>query len=125
MRVMVSAKRMRIGLRAVSAARFDGGGRGLATTAPPQTIISLSVHTAECPYRGTGASTMLVDNHLLPIGSYPAPVFIGSMPFHPPHTIISTPVQIAVKRLRASGARALLVAVQLSVLRLYLPPVLK
>ena len=43
----------------------------------------------------------------------------------PPHTIISLPVHTAVWPERALGALVVLVAVQLSVLGLYLPPVLK
>jgi hypothetical protein len=42
----------------------------------------------------------------------------------PPHTIISLPVQIAVFLPRASGAFVRVVAAQLSLLGLYLPPVL-
>ena len=43
----------------------------------------------------------------------------------PPQTIISVPVQTAVCNIGASGALVVLVAVQLLVLGLYLPPVLK
>jgi hypothetical protein len=43
----------------------------------------------------------------------------------PPQTIISLPVQTAVCCSRALGALVVLVAVQVSVLGLYLPPVLK
>ena len=43
----------------------------------------------------------------------------------PPQTIISLPVHTAVCEFRAAGALVVLVAVQLSVLGLYLPPVLK
>jgi hypothetical protein len=43
----------------------------------------------------------------------------------PPQTIISLPVQTAVCNALVSGALAVLVAVQLSVPRSYLPPVLK
>jgi hypothetical protein len=47
-------------------------------------------------------------------------------PLAAPHqTIISLPVQTAVCTYRAAGALVVLVAVQLSVLGLYLPPVLK
>ena len=44
---------------------------------------------------------------------------------NPPQTIISLPVQIAVCNSRAVGALVTLVAIQLSVLGLYRPPVLK
>ena len=44
---------------------------------------------------------------------------------NPPQTIISLPVQTAVCIASDSGALVVLVAVQLSVLGLYLPPVLK
>ena len=47
------------------------------------------------------------------------------VPSYPPQTIISLPVQTAVCSSRAVGALVVLVAVQLSVLGLYLPPVLK
>ena len=43
----------------------------------------------------------------------------------PPHTIISMPVHTAVCCDRAAGAFSVLVLAQLSVLGLYLPPVLK
>jgi len=43
----------------------------------------------------------------------------------PPQTIIWLPVHTAVWPLRASGALVVLVAVQLSVLGLYRPPLLK
>ena len=50
---------------------------------------------------------------------------IGAIKKTPPHTIISVPVQTAVWPSRASGALTVLVAVQVSVVGLYLPPVLK
>jgi hypothetical protein len=43
----------------------------------------------------------------------------------PPQTIMSLPVHTAVCCHRALGALVMLVAVQVSVLALYLPPVLK
>ena len=60
-------------------------------------------------------------------GLYLPPVFSISRPtsVSPPQTIISVPVQTAVAPSRAEGALVVLVAVQLSVLGLYLPPVLK
>jgi len=44
---------------------------------------------------------------------------------HPPQTIISLLVQTAVWKFRASGALVVLVVVQVSLLGLYLPPVLR
>ena len=57
---------------------------------------------------------------------YLPPVF-RSLPglLSPPQMIISLPVHTAVCRSRASGAWVVLVAVHVSVLGLYLPPVLK
>jgi hypothetical protein len=46
-------------------------------------------------------------------------------PPDPPQTIISPPVQIALCSSRAVGALVVLVAIQVSVVALYLPPVLK
>jgi hypothetical protein len=51
--------------------------------------------------------------------------FAGFPPWRPPHTIISPPVQTAVWPSRAEGALVVLVAIQLSVPKLYLPPVLR
>src|SRR4029453_17092114 len=55
---------------------------------------------------------------------YRPPVF-KKLPSNPPQTIISVPIHTAVWSSRASGALGVLVALQLSVLGLYLPPVLK
>jgi len=41
---------------------------------PPQTIISLSVHTAVWPYRASGALVVLVALQLSVLGSYLPPV---------------------------------------------------
>jgi hypothetical protein len=56
---------------------------------------------------------------------YLLPVLRSLLPLNPPQTIISLPVQTAVCEPRAAGALVPLVAVQLSVLGLYRPPVLK
>src|SRR5262245_2214154 len=53
------------------------------------------------------------------------PPVLNAVGLAPPQTIISLPVQTAVGTYRAVGASVVLVAVQLSVTRLYLPPVLK
>jgi hypothetical protein len=59
---------------------------------PPQTIISLPVHTAVCWDRAVGALVVLVAVQVSVIGLYLPPVFkIGS----PPQMIISVPVQTA------------------------------
>jgi len=88
---------------------------------PPQTIISLSVHTAVCWIRPAGAPMVLVAVQPSVVGLYRPPVFKKL----PPQTIISLPVQTAVCESLALGALAVLVATQLSVLVLYLPPVFK
>jgi hypothetical protein len=54
---------------------------------------------------------------------YRPPVFKSCWPLNPPQTIISFPVQTAVCENRGVGASVVLVAVQLSLPRLYLPPV--
>ena len=54
----------------------------------------------------------------------PAAVHIDDVPT-PPQTIISLPVHTAVCTVRASGALVVLVATQLSLIGLYLPPVLR
>jgi uncharacterized membrane protein YfbV (UPF0208 family) len=56
---------------------------------------------------------------------YLPPVLKSLLELYPPQTIISLLVQTAVGKARASGALVVLVAAQLSVLGLYLPPLLK
>ncbi len=64
---------------------------------PPQTIISLPVHTAVCKDRGAGALMMLVAVQLSSPGLYLPPVLKKLLkPSNPPQTIISLPVQTAV-----------------------------
>src|SRR4030095_12148113 len=93
---------------------------------PPQTIISLPVQTAVRAYWAVGALVVLVAIQLFVLGLYLPPVFKGkrNRPGTPPQTIISLPVHTAVCALRPEGALLRLVAVHLSVLGLYLPPVL-
>jgi hypothetical protein len=67
---------------------------------------------------------MLVAEQPVGVGPYLPPLFRSMLPLYPPQTIISLPVQTAVCKYRAPGALLVLVAVQLSVLGLYLPPVL-
>ena len=62
---------------------------------PPQTIISLPLHSAVCSTRALGASVMLVAVQLSAPGLYLAPVF-KKMPLVPPQTIISLPLHTAV-----------------------------
>src|SRR6516162_2083925 len=50
---------------------------------PPQMIISLPVHTAECLARATGALVMLVGVQLSLIGLYLPPVFSKLIPSNP------------------------------------------
>ena len=63
---------------------------------PPQTIISLPVHTAVWKYRALGALVLLVTIQVSVAGLYLPPLFKSALPALPPHTIISLPVQIAV-----------------------------
>src|SRR6266436_2739827 len=81
---------------------------------PPQTIISLPVHTAVGPCRAVGALTRVVAVQLSVLGLYLPPVLKLLLPSNPPQTIISLPVHTAVCSYRAAGALGVLVAVQLS-----------
>ena len=93
---------------------------------PPQTIISLPVHTAVCPVRAEGALVVLVAVQLSVLGSYlPAGVKIAVMPvISAPDDHFAVGPHCRVTD-RASGALVVLVAIQLSVMGLYLPPVFK
>src|SRR4051812_28222400 len=67
------------------------------SSSPPQTIISLPVHTAVWPVRASGALLVLVDVQLFVLGSYFPPLFKGNPTRSaPPQTITSLPVQTAV-----------------------------
>jgi len=80
---------------------------------PPQTIISLPVHTALWPDRALGALVVLVDVQLSVLGLYLPPVFrLVLVP--PPQIIISLPVHTAVWPARALGVLVVLVAVHVS-----------
>ena len=92
---------------------------------PPQTIISLPVHTAVCDSRPTGAMVVLVALQVSVLETYLPPVFRSPEPVVPPQMIISSPVQTAVCACRAEGALVIVVAVQASLAGSYLPPVLK
>jgi hypothetical protein len=64
---------------------------------PPQTIISLPLHTAARESRGEGALLVLVADQLSAVGLYLPPVFVSlKVESVPPHTIISLPLQIDV-----------------------------
>jgi hypothetical protein len=63
--------------------------------APPQTIISLPVHTAVCPARLLGAPLLPVVIQSSVAGLYLPPVFSLPSAVSPPQTIISLPVHIA------------------------------
>src|SRR5881394_1326596 len=66
---------------------------------PPQTIISLPVHTAVCTALLLGASVVLVAVQVSVAGPYFPPVsnaWNWGSPSWPPQTIISLPVQTAV-----------------------------
>ena len=71
--------------------------RSLPTPArPPQTIISVPVHTAVCLYRAVGTFVMLVAVQLSVLGLYLPPVFKKLLgPLVPPQTIISLPFHTA------------------------------
>ena len=92
---------------------------------PPQTIISLSVHTPVCEARAEGALVLLVALQLSVLASYLPPLLTTLEPSNPPQMIISVPVQTAECPPRAEGALVVLVATQLSLLGSYLPPVFK
>src|SRR5215831_15508020 len=77
-------------------------GPGLPT--PPQTIISLPVHTAVCSHRPEGALVILVATQLSVPGLYLPPVLRGAVLPNPPQTIISLPVQTALCLDRKLGA---------------------
>jgi hypothetical protein len=62
---------------------------------PPQTIISLAVHTAVCWDRAAGAPVVLVAVQLSVPGLYRPPV-LKKVLLSPPQTIISLPVHTAV-----------------------------
>ena len=94
-------------------------------TDPPQTIISLSVQTAVCWARPSGALVVLVVIQLSVLGLHRPPVLKTPLGLNPPQTIISLPVQTAVWRYRQAGALVGLGAVQLLVPGLYRPPVSK
>jgi hypothetical protein len=67
------------------------------TPEPPQTIISLPVHTAVCESRAAGALPVSVFIQLSVLGLYLPPVLKGGRPTgEPPQTIISLPVPTAV-----------------------------
>ena len=66
------------------------------SSCPPQTIISLPVHTAFGLNRLAGALVVLVAVQLSVPGLYLPPVFKSLTPFPPPQTIIWLPVQTAV-----------------------------
>ena len=63
---------------------------------PPQTIISLPVHTAVCQYREVGVLMVLVAVQLFVPGLYLPPVFNWFVLPDPPQTIIWLPVHTAV-----------------------------
>jgi hypothetical protein len=64
---------------------------------PPQTIISLPVHTAARESRGEDAFTTLVAVQLSAVGLYLPPVLQSlNVESTPPQTIISLPVHTAV-----------------------------
>src|SRR6266699_992940 len=80
---------------------------------PPQTIISLPVHTAVCSYRPAGALVALVAVQLSAPGLSRPPVF-KKLPLNAPQTIISLPVHTAVCSYRPAGALVVLVGVHVS-----------
>ena len=70
--------------------------KGLPFPIPPQTIISLPVHTAVWLFREAGTfAPVLVGTHVSVPGVYRPPLF-PTPPTSPPQTIISLPVHTAV-----------------------------
>ena len=63
---------------------------------PPQTNISVPVHTALWPARADGAPVALIVRQVFVVGSYAMPSPSTPPVETPPHTIISVPVQTAV-----------------------------
>ena len=92
--------------------RGVGLGRGVAVGVDVGVAVAVAVAV------GVGVGLSVAAQYLPPVFKYPP------LPI-PPHTIISLPVHTAVCCSRPAGAPVVLVAAQLSVLRLYLPPVLK
>src|SRR5438874_787314 len=90
----------------------------LSSKHPPQTIISLPVHTAVCSARAEGALVILVTTQLFVAGHYSPPVcrkmLLFGMSKYPRQTNMSLPVQTAVSLSRPSGAVGVVGAVQLS-----------
>ncbi len=70
--------------------------KGLTSSVPPQTIISLPVPTPVCLYRAVAALAVLVAAQLSVPESYLPPVFKRLVPSDPPQTIISLPAKTAV-----------------------------
>ena len=69
---------------------------GLVSFAPPQTIISVPVHTAAFPERPAGAPVVVMATQRSVLGLYLLPVFSSPCAPNPPQTIISVPVHTAV-----------------------------
>src|SRR5437879_8259781 len=90
----------------------------LSSKYPPQTIISLPVHTAVCSARAEGALVILVAIQLFAAGRYSPPVFkkirLFGMSKYPHQTILSLTVQTAVWLSRPSVASAVVVACHLA-----------
>src|SRR5438445_11651884 len=88
----------------------------LSSKYPPQTIISLPVHTAVCSARAEGALVIVVAIQLFAAGRYSPPVFkkirLFGMSNYPPQTIMSLPVQTAVRRTCPPCALDVVVAVK-------------
>jgi hypothetical protein len=70
--------------------------KSLLELAPPQTIISVPVHTAVGKARASGALVVLVAFQLSVLGLYLPPVFKKPLLLSPPQTIIWLPVHTAV-----------------------------
>jgi hypothetical protein len=122
--VLVAIQLFVLGLYLPPVLKVTGGLQLAPSQTPPQTIISLSVHSAVCQARAEGALAMLVAIQLSVLGLYLPPVFqYLPMKSTPPQIIISLPVHTAVCPFRVEGALIVLVAVQVSVIGLYLPPV--
>src|SRR5206468_9975967 len=89
---------------------------------PPQTVITLPVHTAVGKYRPVGAPLVVVVVQLSVLGSYLPPVLKRPPLPNAPQTIISLPAHTAFGNTRPMGALVVLVVVQLSLVGSYLAP---
>ena len=92
-----------------------GGGRGVSVAVAVAVAVAIGLAVGV----DVGVGGVPCPQYLPPVSK------VFKLPPAPPQAIISLPVHTAVCDTRASGALVVLVAVQLLVLGLYRPPVLK